>query len=198
LGVTEVGVEWWYWSHVWRLPRPVTWTVEFPAEASSSKEQALSEKTKQLLRFNEARKHVWQKPNGTRWQAIFLRWDAGRVAAHLAKMHTPEICLTAAGRKLISQYDLNAVWAHGLWLPFRCYVFRGAEGPVHVFYCLWEDRTGARSLSAIDSPYATRLEAVLSGRRNCGQRSLEIAIWGIEDHAEAEAALAQELPSLIR
>jgi hypothetical protein len=46
--------------------------------------------------------------------------------------------------------------------------------------------------------YVNRLAPVLAGRRNSGQRSLEVAIWGIDDHQEAEAALARELGKLIQ
>jgi hypothetical protein len=46
--------------------------------------------------------------------------------------------------------------------------------------------------------YANRLAPVLAGRRNSGQRSLEVAIWGIADQQEAEAALTRELENLIK
>jgi hypothetical protein len=46
--------------------------------------------------------------------------------------------------------------------------------------------------------YANRLAPVLAGRRNSGQRSLEVAIWGIADQNEADAALARELEKLIK
>lgn len=45
--------------------------------------------------------------------------------------------------------------------------------------------------------YANRLAPVLAGRRNSGERSLEVAIWGIADRQEAEAAFARELGKLI-
>jgi hypothetical protein len=46
--------------------------------------------------------------------------------------------------------------------------------------------------------YGNRLAPVLAGRRNSGQRSLEVAIWGIADEGEAEAALGRELDKLIK
>jgi len=117
---------------------------------------------------------------------------------HLAKSHTPEICLTAAGRELVSQSDLRAVPVHGLQLPFRWYVFRDENGPLRVFYCLWEDRANPQFFRTTSMTYANRLAPVLAGRRNSGQRSLEVAIWGIADQQEAEAALASELETLIK
>ncbi len=45
--------------------------------------------------------------------------------------------------------------------------------------------------------YASRFAPVLEGRRNSGQRSLEIAISGCTDADEAKAALVRELPHLL-
>ena len=64
---------------------------------------------------------------------------------------------------------------------------------MHIFYCLWEDRGTEQDLRPTDLTLRNRLEPVLAGRRNRGQRSLEVALWGIDDDQEAEAALAQEL-----
>ena len=71
-------------------------------------------------------------------------------------------------------------------------------GPLHVFYCLWEDRAKAQSFRTTRMTYSNRLAPVLAGRRNSGQRLLEVAVWGLGDQQEAETALARELPKLIR
>jgi len=87
---------------------------------------------------------------------------------------------------------------HGLQLPFRSYVVKDENGPLHVFYCLWEDRADAQSFRTTRMSYANRLAPVLAGRRNSGQRSLEVAISGFADQQEAELALASELQKLIK
>jgi hypothetical protein len=68
---------------------------------------------------------------------------------------------------------------------------------LHVYYCLWEDRASAQSFRTTTMSYANRLAPVLAGRRNSGERSLEVAIWGIADRQEAEAAFTRELGKLI-
>src|ERR1035438_8988110 len=93
----------------------------------------------------------------SRSQAIFFRWNPGRIAVHLAKSHTPEVCLTAAGRELVSQSGLRAIPVHGLQLPFLSYAVRGEHGPLHVFYCLWEDRAYTQSFGTTMMTYANRL-----------------------------------------
>src|SRR5205814_6930880 len=104
--------------------------------------------------------------------------------------------LTAAGHKLLAQSDLRLVEARGLQMPFRSYTVQGDTGPIHVFYCLWEDRADAQSFSTMNLTYANRLEPVLAGSRNSGQRSPELAMWGLADESEAEAALTRELEKL--
>jgi hypothetical protein len=196
--VVEAGNELWYRSHEWRVPHAPVWHVEFPRNNPTFRELPFSDKTRQFLRYDEGFNGTWQRGNEQRWQAIFFRWNPGRIAVHLAKSHTPEVCLTAAGRELVSQSGLRPVPVHGLQFPFLSYVVKDENGPLHVFYCLWEDRADAQSFRTTTMTYANRLAPVLAGRRNSGQRSLEVAIWGIADHQEAEAALARELQTLIK
>jgi hypothetical protein len=194
----EAGTELWYRSHEWRVPLATAWHVEFPRDNATFRELPLSDKTRQFLRYDAGENGTWQEGADQRWQAIFFRWNPGRIAVHLAKSHTPEVCLTAAGRELLSQAGIRAIPVHGLQLPFRSYVVKDERGPLHVFYCLWEDRANAQSFRATVMTYGNRLAPVLAGRRNSGQRSLEVAVWGIADEGEAEAALGRELDKLIK
>jgi exosortase/archaeosortase family protein len=194
----EAGTELWYRSHEWRVPMATAWHVEFPRDNATFRELPLSDKTRQFLRYDAGENGTWQEGADQRWQAIFFRWNPGRIAVHLAKSHTPEVCLTAAGRELLSQAGIRAIPVHGLQLPFRSYVVKDERGPLRVFYCLWEDRANAQSFRTSMMTYGNRLAPVLAGRRNSGQRSLEVAIWGIADEGEAEAALGRELDKLIK
>ncbi len=196
--VVEAGVELWYRAREMRLPAPITWRFEMPRANPAFQELPFSGKARQLLRYDEGANASWEGADGTRWQAIFLRWDPGRVAVHLARSHTPEICLAAAGREVSSQADPVWVAVQDLQLPFRSYVMADAHGPVHIFYCLWEDRAESQSASATRLTYANRLAPVFAGRRNQGQRSLEVAIRGCADGGQAEAALAACLQKQIK
>jgi exosortase len=196
--VVEAGTELWYRSHEWRLAKTTAWDVAFPRDNPTFRELPFSDKTKQFLRYDEGCNGTWQEGSEQKWQAVFLRWNPGRIAVPLAKSHTPEVCLTAAGRELVSQSALHAISVHGLRLPFRSYVVKDESGTFHVFYCLLEDRANEQSFRTIRLNYANRLAPVLAGRRNSGQRSLEVAIWGIADPKEAEMALASELQKLVK
>ncbi|HEX3626234.1 MAG TPA: hypothetical protein VH280_12490, partial [Verrucomicrobiae bacterium] len=69
---------------------------------------------------------------------------------------------------------------------------------VYVFYCLWEDRAREQSFQTTKLTYGNRLEPVLEGRRNVGQRSLEVVVRGPSNEKAAEAALERQLQTLIK
>ena len=129
---------------------------------------------------------------------IFLRWKPGRIAVHLARSHTPDVCLTASGHKLEGISDLSWVGVRDLRLPFRSYTFQEGNRPVYVFYCLWEDRTLEQAFRGEELTYGNRFSPVWAGRRNLGQRVLELAVWGLDDLAKAEAALRQQLTGIVK
>jgi hypothetical protein len=128
---------------------------------------------------------------------IFLRWDPGRTAARLARAHTPEICLAAAGRKVRLLPDAHRERVGNLELAFQVYEVQEAAGTRYVFYCLWEDRATGTSATSAALNLASRWQAVLERRRNLGQRSLEVVIGGVPDLAAAQVALDAGLGRLL-
>jgi hypothetical protein len=87
---------------------------------------------------------------------------------------------------------------HGLNLPFRHYQVEDASGTLQVYYCLWSDLATEQGFERMSLTYRNRLEPVLNGRRNSGQRSLEVVVWGIADEGAAEERLVRELERVIR
>jgi exosortase len=193
----EVGTEAWYRSHEMHLPPAATWTIGLPRENPSFREVRLPDKTRQLLRYDEGCSGTWQEAAGLQLQAFFFRWKPGRAAAHLAKAHTPASCLSAAGHDVISESEVRLFPVKGLRLPFRSYVFDQGRVRVHVYYCLWEDRGAGRAFGRESLTYPNRLGRVLSGQRNLGQRSLEVAIGGIEVDNDADLELQRQLEQIV-
>ena len=194
--LTEFSVEAWYRWHETRVPAAAQWTVAWPTNDASFKELPLAGITRQILRYDEGRCAAWEE-GGLKWQAVFLRWKPGRTAIHLAQNHTPAVCMTAAGHTLnvISPQEWFEV--NGLRMPFLAYRVTDAPQPFFVFYCLWDDRASAQGFETMELTYGNRLAPVLAGQRNPGQRSLEIAVSGPANAAEAEAAVRAELEKLI-
>ena len=197
IALTEIGVEWWYRSHEASLPPAVKWTVNQP-ENERVQEIAIAPRSRQILRYDEGHDFAWADSDGLRWNVIYLRWNPGRVAAYLARNHTPEVCLSAAGRKLISASPLERISVCGLELPFYHYVFDDGPNRLNVFYCLWSDRAVRQDFGTASLDYHRRLAAVRDGLRNLGQRSLEIALAGASSPETAEAAVREEVERLVR
>ena len=194
--VCEAGVELWYRSHEQNLQAKLSWVVKFPQDAGEFRELPFAPQTVQLLRFDEGRNAVWTDRDGMRCQAIFLRWNPGRIAVHLARSHTPEVCLTSAGRKLTGEPLSRTVTVDGLSLTFD--VYHAAADGLWVYYCLWEDQLAEDSSATERLSYRNRLQTVFDGRRNLGQRSLEFAVWSDAKEEEVLVRAEEQLKAMVR
>jgi hypothetical protein len=188
----------WYRLHERSLPPPLTWGVKLPESNSTFREIGIAPNAHRILRCSQGSNSSWHDSDGTAWQVIFLEWDPGRSAARLARNHTPEVCLTSAGRRVLAQTEVRHYEAGGLSLPVRSYTVTDPGGLIYVFYCLWDDRVGTRDFGTELLDYGNRLRPVLAGRRNSGQRSLEVAIAGVGDQAQAEGLFARKLSELVQ
>jgi hypothetical protein len=197
IAVVECSVEAWYRWHERRLPAAAQWTMSWPTNNPSFKTDTLPDRTRQILRYSEGQSVTWET-DGIEWRAIFLRWNPGRTAVHLAQNHTPEVCMTAVGQTLTTISERTWFEADGLRLPFSVYAVANTPSPFHVFYCLWDDRASAQGRDTQMLTYGNRLAPVLQGLRNPGQRSLEIAIAGNLDSTQAEAAFQKQLQKMIQ
>ncbi|HTL54116.1 MAG TPA: exosortase/archaeosortase family protein [Candidatus Limnocylindrales bacterium] len=199
LMAAEAATELWYRAHEATLPPPITWSIAPPREDAAIVEKPLAPRAKQLLRFDETLNASWEESGGRTWQAIFLRWKPGRVAGRLAKDHTPAICLSAVGRDLLAPVQEELVWLPGLQLHALIYSASDPiQGKVHILFCLQEERGAGEFDLKPSSLWEERLAPVLAGRRNSGLRSLELAVWGIQDDEEAKKALLAETRNIIR
>jgi len=197
LVLVEAGVQLWYHIRESHLKPGPAWTLTFPRANQTLRDIPMDSKTQYLLRFDEGKQAAWSEADGTQWQAFYFSWLPGRVAGYLAKRHTPEICLTAEGLKLLSGPKLAMMDIHGVELPMRCYVFQTAEGVAQVFQCRWE--VGATKEDYVDEESAryNLIRAIWAGRGNQGQKVLEFVISGMDDPEQAKQALERELDKLI-
>lgn len=194
----EVGVEVWYRSRETNTTPGPRWSLEFPTNNPTFKVLPMSAKTENLLRFDHGKQGAWQEPDGTSWQAFYFEWLPGRVAGYLAKRHTPEICMPAAGRSMVFGPKLVMLNVHGLELPMRAYVFKTPGAPLHVFQCRWE--AGATQASHIpqESARFNLIRAIWAGRGKQGQKVLEFVVSGMDDIEVAKSALVKQLEKLVQ
>ena len=195
--VVEAGVQIWYRTREAHLIPGPAWTLSFPRDNPTLKDLPMDEKTQNLLRFDEGKQAAWSEPDGTQWQAFYFSWLPGRVAGYLAKRHTPEICLSATGLKLLSGPKLTMINVHGVELPIRCYEFQTEEGVIQVFQCRWEAGAGEEAYVDHESARYNLVRSIWAGRGNQGQKVLEFVISGMDDPEQAKQAFARELEKLI-
>jgi exosortase len=198
LGLVEIGVQAWYHSRESHLKPGPDWTLTFPPDNPTLKDIPMDAKTQYLLRFDEAKQAAWREADGTHWEAFYFDWFAGRVAGYLAKRHTPEICLTATGLKLLSGPTLTIMKIHGVDLPIRSYQFQTEDGVLQVFHCRWEAGASDDAFVAHESSRYNLIRSIWEGRGDQGQKVLEFIISGMNDPEQAKQALAGELDKLIK
>jgi hypothetical protein len=140
----------------------------------------------------------WQDEDGSDWIVYYFRWEAKSMQAIMrARIHRPEICLPASGLQQVTGPDMDRFEAGPLELPVQKSTYLAQNRELYVFFCIWQDgdehREGLLSRARRD-----RLTMVLEGRRRTGQQTLEIVVAGYASLAEAEQAVRQRLPGLIR
>jgi exosortase/archaeosortase family protein len=195
--LTEISVEAWYRAHEAKLPPPTTWNVAWPTNNPTFKNALLGDNTRRMLRYDEGQSATWAEGDKT-WQVIFLSWRPRHTAQTLARSHTPAACLPAAGHSVSTDQVLHWLDVQSLRMPFRVYQASGDVPLLWVYYCLWDDRATVQGFDAAGLTARSRLEAVVAGRRNTGQRSIELVVRGVTDARSAETAMRAELDKIMK
>lgn len=194
------GMVWgWYHQHERNLPPPLVWKLSWPRQAPAFSEGAFSERMSALLKFNQGTTASWETSDGYFLQMYYLQWQAGRVSKFLSSAHYPTVCLPANGLTLVSETGLWHCPIDGVDVPFTTYVFDEGGRDVYVFHTVVEDRppTGGTKLSYRQVSSSERINSVLRGERNLGQRVLGIALRGPLSPSEARSAVAGTLAAVV-
>lgn len=192
------GTEAWYRSHERQLIERPRWQVNWPATNGTLTPLPIPETTRVILHYDDAKSAAWEDPPGVRWWTFFAHWKPQRAALQLVRSHSPEICLPAIGRTFLrARPDLNLT-VGSVALDFRSYEFEQNGRPLFVFVCIQEDK---RLASGTTTPeewnLRGRLRAALHGKRNLGQRLLEIAVFGLDDFEQATQAVSTTVGAIV-
>ena len=188
--------EFWYRAHERDLlPRPA-WQASWPAGQPAP----IADSTRAILQYNDASSAMWTAPEGGQWWGFFARWEPGRAALQLVRSHSPEICLPAVGRTFRAEVAPIKVMINGIPLTFRVFEFEQNRQPLFVFVAIEEDK----AVSTMNESPVTewnargRLIAAFRGRRNLGQRLLELAALGYPDYSAARGAFEKLAREIVR
>jgi hypothetical protein len=196
----EVATEAWYRHHETQLPAPKEWAVDWPRDARDFKMGEFPERTRAILKYNFGETATWTTPEGHTFQMYYIRWYPGRVSKFLSGAHYPTVCLPATGLQLRAETGLFRSTTPALEVPFASFLFDSAGRPVYVYHSIIEDVTvpdgGKIDYRQVASE--ERIDSVLRGHRNLGQRVIGISLLGPVARDEAEAIVQRTLSSIIR
>ena len=197
LVMVEIGVALWYRHVEAALPVQPTWQVAWPTEAAEFRSVPIPQKSKDMLRYDDAKQAQWTAANGTHWQLSWFYWQAGKAAGYLAKSHNPLVCMPAIGYSVADISPPQVADLNGLRFPFRIYSFEREGNTLYVLYSRWDDRAAEQSFATEGLTRFSRLQSVWTGRGNHGQRVIGLALWGVRDAQAAREQLLQQLQHLL-
>ncbi|MFZ1218829.1 MAG: exosortase/archaeosortase family protein [Chthoniobacterales bacterium] len=198
LAVIFAGTEFWYRLHERSLVELPSWQVKWPQANGTVNDLSIAETTRVILHYDEAKSAAWEDPRSVRWWSFFAAWKPQRAALQLVRSHSPEICLPAIGRSFRSvRPDLN-LRVDSVSLDFRAYEFEQDGRPLFVFVCIQEDkRVASGEVQSAEWNLSGRVRAAFAGKRNLGQRLLEIAVTGLNDFVQAREAVAKTVNEIV-
>jgi exosortase len=194
-GVTEL----WYRNHEHELIERPHWQAKEPNGNPTLRQLSIPESTRVILRYDEARSAAWEDPSGVNWWSFFARWKPARAALQLVRSHSPEICLPAIGRTFRAELPRFTIPVASALLDFRAYEFEQNGRPLFVFVSIQEDKVAATGATAGSEQWNMRgrLLAAWQGKRNLGQRLLEIAVIGLDNFSQAKEAAAKTVVEIV-
>jgi exosortase len=195
---TEVATAVWFHMGDRRAVDNQAWSVNWPTGAAGYQEAELSKIVSDMLRYNSGKSVTWQDETGNRWSFSALRWAPDNKNSFIGRGHTPDLCFTGAGFKLVSEPAPARVIVNGIELPFRRYVFEVGGQTAHAFLTLWDERSpGGRQETPFAYGLAQRLKAAFQGKRHQGLKKLEITVIGPASPDDALSLLQQKLGEMI-
>ena len=189
----------WYRSREGKRPTSIEWDLRWPEQSKSFRFTEVPHEARSILRYTSGKSAKFDWNDGSLWQVYFFHWAPGRSSAQLATMHRPEVCLPAIGYKFVEQVEPVGMPISAVTIPFTGSLFECDGSRVYVYRCLWEDFpvTGVTRNRNFDMSIRGRLLAAWYGRRNLGQRLLQVAITGMSSEQQARDHLQRRLTDLI-
>lgn len=191
------GSEGWYSWKGRNMVRAPAWTIPAAESVGAPTDEPLGERVEEMLRYDTGFQRAWHDADGHAWHLIYLEWKPSRMSLHYAQPHLPEQCQTMIGRTIVSKSELRRADANGISIPYYLYKIRSGAGEFFLMYVVNDDRIGGQQMEA-GFTAGHRINAVLAGRRNMGQRSMQLALVGEPDEAKAEEAMREMLPQLVK
>ena len=193
-----VGSEWWFRLHERGEVANLNWELNQRRVEHGVSVIPIPSETLRLLFHPTGFSERWKNLTGEEGQVFYLRWPPGRTAVQAVSMHHPEVCLASIGMHLQKPLKPFVYENNGTRIPLRAWLFESHGRPVFVFNAILQEavEAGTEAEDQEDS-LKGRLGNFMQGRRNHGQRMLEVALWNLPDETAAREALVHYLNEAI-
>lgn len=191
------GSEGWYWWKNKNAVRAPAWTIAAADPNSGLADEELGKNVYEMLRYDRGFQRSWRDGGGRQWHMIFTEWEPKRMSLHYAQPHLPEQCQRMMGREIVLKSELRKAEANGVTIAYNLYKIRAGSDEFYLMYVINDDRISGHEMTVERATPANRMKAVMAGRRNMGQRSMQLALVGEPDAGVAERAMLELLPQLV-
>ncbi|MCX6896867.1 MAG: hypothetical protein NTZ16_15535, partial [Verrucomicrobia bacterium] len=194
--------EFWYRAHEARSAAAQAWSVRWPTTQPAFQWVNLSDVVKRQLSCDSGAQCNWGRLEDGYWQLVYFRWLPSRslyarVRSQLNKTHRPEHCLIGSGMKLVRNLGVGVYQIGGQKFALHRFLFEADGRLLRVYYGQYEDSAPPDSVASYREGFSARIGAAMDGSRNYGLRILELAVAGIADDEQAEAAVRRQLAAVI-
>jgi len=184
---------WWYGRNEGSAAPP--WHLAPPVDAPGYHRLPLDPRTMALLRQPRGWSARWNSPEGKSMQGFYFEWEPGVISAEMSQIHNPGVCLDAIGMKMVEELEPISVVKHDVFLSARFFHYEDRGRPLFVLFLVQAQNS---QISEARTAWMTfRWGPVLEGRRNEGQRLIEIGLWDVPTQVSAKAIFVSTLELLI-
>lgn len=179
------------WFRIHDLPsgRGWEWEISRRVGVPGVSDVPIAPGTLRMMFYPEGFSEKWIGSSKETAQSFFLSWPAGRTALQSVRMHSPEVCLSNIGMRMEGALDDAEFGSPAGMIRLHGWLFSQHGRPVYVFHAIMEQGSASSERESVDDSLKARLRNVVQGKRNRGQRMVEVAFWNLPSEDAARDAL---------
>jgi hypothetical protein len=179
------------WFRIHDLPsgRGWDWEILRRVGVPGVSDVPIASRTLRMMFYPEGFSEKWVGTSGEIAQVFRLEWPPGRTALQSVQMHSPEVCLSNLGMRMERHLDDAEFGYPAEKIRLHGWLFSQHGRPVYVFHAIMEQGSALPDRENVDQSLKGRLRNVTLGKRNRGQRMVEVAFWNLPSEAAARDAL---------
>ena len=184
-----LATEFWFRIHDLPSDNGWGWKISRRVGVPGVSDVPIAPRTLRMLFYPEGFSEKWVGSSGEVAQSFFLEWPPGRTALQSVQMHSPEVCLSNMGMRMERPLEDAEFGSASLGLRLHGWLFAQQGRPVYVFHAILEQGSSRSASEVRDQSLNTRVRNVLVGKRDRGERMVEVAFWNLSSETAAREAL---------